>query len=72
MPEAAYYDLRIDGSEPPRYILNMMSRREVLAARAAIREVLAQQDDASGDSWASARNRQVASDMRARAATCEE
>lgn len=61
------YDCRQDGTMPPPYIREMLESPAALRARAAVRQEIARQDRAWGDTWAERRNEAVAAHMLNRA-----
>jgi hypothetical protein len=62
------YDCRQDGTMPPPRIREMLESPAALRARAAVRQEIARQDRAWGDTWAERRNEAVAAHMLNRAA----
>jgi hypothetical protein len=63
----ATYDDDTRGRAPPPAVLALLTTPAALRARAEIREAIALQDHAIGDSLAAWRNEMVAQDMRDRA-----
>ena len=61
------YDADTRGRLPDPRVLALLTTPGALRARAEIREAIAQQDHAIGDTLAAWRNEMVAQDMRARA-----
>ena len=60
-------DRRQDGTLPPPATLAQITTRGALRTRAWVRDEIAKQDIVQRDTWAYARNTQVAAQYRARA-----